>query len=99
VWASPHKPGRDPFWLQTIMRRSVQPATAAVGIKKRIGWHTFSTLIKALGVDAKVVQELMRHASFRTTMNGYTQALDEPKRQAQERLANLIMRTGEVGQA
>jgi integrase len=42
---------------------------------------------KLLGVDARVVQELRRHASFRTTMDSYTQALDEPKRQAQERLA------------
>jgi len=61
--------------------------------------HTFSTLIKSLGVDAKVVQELIRHASFRTTMDSYTQALDEPKRQAQERLADLIMRTGKPGHA
>jgi integrase len=103
VWASPHKQGRDPYWPQTIMRRFIQPAAAAAGITKRIGWHTFrhtfSTLIKSLGIDAKVVQELMRHASFRTTMDGYTQALDEPKRQAQERLADLIMRTGEVGHA
>jgi integrase len=63
-----------------------------------IGWHTFrhtfSTLIKSLGVDAKVVQELLRHASFKTTMDGYTQALEEPKRQAQAALADLIMRTG-----
>lgn len=59
----------------------------------------FSTLIRSLGVDAKVVQELLRHASFGTTMNGYTQALEEPKHQAQERLANLIMRPGKVGHA
>jgi integrase len=59
----------------------------------------FSTLMASLGVEAKVVQELMRHASFRTTMDNYTQALDEPKRQAQERLADLIMRTGKVGHA
>jgi hypothetical protein len=32
-------------------------------------------------------------------MNGYTQALELPKRQAQEHLANLIMRTGKVGHA
>lgn len=67
------------------------------------GWHTFrhtfSTLIKSLGVDAKVVQELLRHASFKTTMDGYTQALEAPKRQAQAALADLIMRTGEVGHA
>jgi integrase len=58
-------------------------AAAAASITKRIGGHTlrhtFSTLIKSLGVDAKVVQELMRHASFRTTMDSYTQALDKPK--------------------
>jgi hypothetical protein len=32
-------------------------------------------------------------------MNGYTQALELPKRQAQAQLANLIMRTGKVGHA
>jgi integrase len=103
VWASPQKQGRDPYWPQMIMRRFIQPAAAAAGITKRIGWHTFrhtySTLLNANGEDAKVVQELMRHASFRTTMDGYTQALDEPKRQAQARLADLIMRTGKVGHA
>ncbi len=31
-----------------------------------------------MGVDATVVQELLRHASFKTTMDGSTQALDEP---------------------
>jgi hypothetical protein len=29
-------------------------------------------------------------------MDGYTQALDEPKRQAQERLADLLMRQNPV---
>jgi len=52
-----------------------------------------------LGVDAKVVQELLRHASFKTTMDEYTQALEQPKRQAQEQLADLIMRTGTTGHA
>jgi len=91
------------LWLSTIMRRYIQPAALKAGITKKIGWHTFrhtfSTLIKSLGVDAKVVQELLRHASFKTTMDAYTQALEEPKRQAQERLADLIMRTGSVGHA
>ena len=32
-------------------------------------------------------------------MDSYTQALDEPKRQAQARLADLIMRTGTAGHA
>ena len=90
VWASPQMDGKQPLWLSTIMRYYVQPAAERVGIKKKIGWHTlrhtFSTLVKSLGVDAEVVQELLRHASFKTTMDSYTQALDEPKRQAQQRL-------------
>ena len=81
----------------------IQTAAKRAGITKKIGWHTFrhtfSTLIKSLGVDAKVVQELLRHASFKTTMDSYTQALDQPKRQAQQSLAELIMRTGKVGHA
>jgi len=103
VWASTQMAGKQPLWLSTIMRYYIQPAARRAGINKKIGWHTFrhtfSTLIKSLGVDAKVVQELLRHASFGTTMDGYTQALEEPKRQAQERLANLIMRPGKVGHA
>ena len=103
VWASPQMHGKQPLWLSTIMRYYIQPAAQRSGIKKKIGWHTFrhtfSTLMKSLGVDAKVVQELLRHASFKTTMDGYTQALDEPKRQAQTQLADLIMRTGKLGHA
>lgn len=103
VWASPHRNGNQPFWLSTIMRYYIQPAAKRAGILKRVGWHTFrhtfSSLVKSLGVDAKVVQELVRHASFGTTMNSYTQALETPKRQAQQQLADLIMRTGTVGHA
>jgi hypothetical protein len=32
-------------------------------------------------------------------MDGYTQALEAPKRQAQAALADLMMRTGKVGHA
>lgn len=103
IWASPQKQGRQPLWFSTIMRYYIQPAARRAGIDKKIGWHTFrhtfSTLIKSLGVDAKVVQELLRHASFKTTMDGYTQALEPPKRQAQQALADLIMRTGKVAHA
>ena len=98
-----HRRSRQPLWLATVMRYYIQPAARRAGIIKKIGWHTFrhtfSTLIKSLGVDAKVVQELLRHASFKTTMDGYTQALEAPKRQAQAALADLIMRTGKVGHA
>lgn len=95
VFASPHAKGTLPYWPQTLMRYFIKPAAARVGITKKIGWHTFrhtfSTLVKSLGVDAKVVQGLLRHASFKTTMDVYTQEMDEPKRAAQSRLVKAIL--------
>jgi integrase len=56
-------------------------------------------LVKSLGVDAKVVQELLRHACFGTTMDGYTQALESDKRHAQAQLASLLMKPARVHHA
>lgn len=54
VWASPHRRGKQPLWLSTIMRYFIQPAVKRAGIQKKIGWHTFrhtfSSLVKSLGV-------------------------------------------------
>ena len=53
--------------------------------------NTYSTLLKANGEDIKVVQELLRHANSRITLDIYTQALTPAKREAQSRVANLIL--------
>jgi hypothetical protein len=39
----------------------------------------------------KVVQELMRHASSRFTLDVYSQARKEAKRQAQQRVVQMIL--------
>jgi integrase len=61
-----------------------------------VGWHTFrhsySTLLIANGKNVKVVQELMRHANSRSTLEIYSQARIENKRKAQQRLAEAIFR-------
>ena len=44
--------------------------------------HSLATNLRALGVDIKVAQELMRHASSRTTLDIYTQAVSQQKRDA-----------------
>lgn len=51
----------------------------------------YSTLLKANGEDVKVVQELMRHANIATTMNVYTMALTPAKREAQSRVADVLL--------
>ena len=45
----------------------------------------------ANGENVKVVQELMRHASTRFTIEIYTQARIEAKRHAQQRLVQAIV--------
>jgi integrase len=85
--ASPVRQGKFPFWGQALLRHYIRPAAVKVGITKRIGCHTFrhsySTLLKASGADIKVMQELLRHASTRVTLDTYTQAVTPAQRAAQ----------------
>lgn len=46
--------------------------------------HTYSTLLRANRADIKVMQELLRHASSRVTMDTYTQACHGTKTQSAE---------------
>ncbi len=79
VFASPHCQGRKPYWGQAIMRHHIHPVLRQLGITKRVGWHTFrhtySTLLRHVGAELKVMQELLRHASVRVTLDTYTQAV------------------------
>ena len=76
------------------MRYHIQPVARKLGIDKHVSWHTFrhtySTLLKANGEDVKVVQELLRHASARITLDIYSQALSPQKRAAQSRVVSMI---------
>jgi site-specific recombinase XerD len=73
VFASPRTKGRQPFWPDTVLAKIIRPAAVRAGIRRRIGWHTFrhtySTTLIANGENVKVVQELMRHANSRCTLD------------------------------
>jgi integrase len=101
VFASPHKNGEQPYWPETPLRCFVQPAAKRVGITKPLGWHTFrrtfATLLKHSGEDVKTVQELMRHANSRLTLDIYAQALTPSKRAAHLKLVELIQPCEEIG--
>lgn len=87
VFASRRHRGRRPYWGQAILRRYIRPVAESVGIQKRIGWHTFrhtySTLLRSVGTEFKVMQELLRHSSLRSTLDVYTQAISPAKHAAQ----------------
>jgi len=47
-------------------------------------------LLKANGEDIKVVQELLRHATIKMTLEVYAQAVTPAKRQAQSKIAGML---------
>lgn len=94
VFASPHTSGRLPYRPDAILQKIIRPAAVRAGITRKIGWHTFrhtfSTLLINNGENVKVVQELMRHASSRCTLEVYSQANAIAKRHAQQHVVAMI---------
>ena len=94
LFASRRHRGRKPIWGQAILRRYVRPAAQRAGVQKRLGWHTFrhtySTLLRSVGTEFKVMQELLRHSSLRSTLDVYTQAISPAKHAAQAAVLDLV---------
>ena len=94
VFASRRHRGRKPIWGQAILRKYIRPVALRVGIQKRFGWHTFrhtySTLLVSVGTEFKVMQELLRHSSLRSTLDFYTQAISPAKHAAQAAVLDLV---------
>lgn len=95
VFASPTMRGKQPYWPDNLMKRYIRPVARKAGIHKNIGWHTFrhsfGTLLKANGEDVKTVQELLRHANSRITLDVYTQAVNSTKRAAQSKVVRMMV--------
>ena len=103
IFASKRYRGRRPYWGQAILRKYIRPAAQRVGIQKRFGWHTFrhtySTLLRNVGTEFKVMQELLRHSSFRSTLDVYTQAVTPAKHAAQAAVISLVFSSAKDGTA
>jgi integrase len=87
--------GRKLYWGQAISRQFILPRAKELGIEKRLGWHTFrhaySTLLSSVGTKFKVMQELLRHSSLRSTLDVYTQAITPSKHAAQDAVMCLVL--------
>jgi integrase len=86
VFASPFIKGKRPYWAESAMTDHIRPAAIRAGVKKHIGWHMFphslATLLGQNGENVNVVQELLRHATTRITMEVYQQAGQDATRAA-----------------
>lgn len=98
VFASPRKKGNQPYWPDALWKRHGRNAVRKADISKRVGFHTFrhtyTTLLTQNGEDVKVVQELLRHANSRITLDLYAQANMDEKRLAQSKLVKLVLQKG-----
>jgi integrase len=83
-----------PRWQESILYRQLKPAAVRAGVGK-IGWHTFrhtySTMLRSVGTDIKVQQELLRHSTIQSTMNVYTQAISVQKHAANSKVVEMIL--------
>ena len=95
VYASVAKNGTQPYWPNSIYRVYIKRAAKKIGLKKRIGWHTFrhtfGTILNANGENPKVIQELLRHATLKVTMDTYVQAVSDEKRNAQNKVVEMLL--------
>jgi integrase len=95
VFASETNNGREPMWFDIALKRQILPAAERAGIKKQIGWHTWrrslATLLATKKENVKVVQELLRHANSKITLELYQQADEGAKREAQKHTASLFV--------
>ncbi len=101
--AGKEKRGKQPLWLSKIMQYHIQPLVRKLGINKHVGWHTFrrtfTSLLTANNENIKVVQELLRHASAKITMDTYSQAQMKDKRRAQLRIATTLHKPERQGRS
>jgi Phage integrase family len=75
--------GVRPYWARVCSEGPYRPAAEKSGIDKIIGWHTFRhSLASLLGnkkESTKTVQEIMRHASSRITLDLYMHGDEDTK--------------------
>lgn len=98
VFASPFTNGKRPYWPDSALKDHIKPAAAAAGITKRVGWHTFrhslASFLGQQGEEVKTVQELLRHATSRITLDVYQQGSTQAKRSALNRVAGILADSG-----
>lgn len=91
--------GKKPLSPDTLLKKIIRPALKKAGIEgKAIGWHSFrhslATNLRSAGVDLKTAQELLRHANSRITLDVYTRAISATKREANNRVMELVFEAG-----
>jgi integrase len=96
VFASARMKGKQPYWMSRIMQHEIKPIALKLEIPLK-GWHTlrhsYTTLLRQNHNDPKVVQDLLRHATYSITANIYDAAVSDEKRGAHRGVLRMVTRT------
>ncbi len=75
------------------MQHFIKPVAAELGVQLK-GFHSllhsYTTLLRQSGNDARVIQDLLRHAAYKLTMDVYDDAVSSEKREAHSGAIRLI---------
>ena len=89
VFATPHGGPLDPESVSAMFDRRVR-AVEVPRIRLHDLRHTFATLALQAGVHAKVVSEILGHASISITLDTYSHAIPSMQDDATSRVAALL---------
>ena len=86
-----------PFYGGWIQQTLLKPLGVKLGIGEHLGWHafrhTYRTLLDEAGAPVGVQQKLMRHANVSTTMNVYGSSTMSAKREANNKVVQMVVGT------
>lgn len=88
-----------PYMSPSLQQRWVRPAGEALGIQG-LGFHSlrhsYRSWLDATGAAPGVTKDLMRHSAIATTFNVYGKALSPEKREANNRVVELLLAPTEI---
>jgi integrase len=83
-----------PYMSPSLQQRWIRPAGEAIGIEG-LGFHSlrhsYRSWLDVTGAAPGVTKDLMRHSAIATTFNVYGKALSPEKREANNRVVELLL--------
>lgn len=88
-----HGRNGNPLRMENMLRNEMKEPLKKAGVTWR-GWHPFrygvGTTLRALGVDIKLIQQILRHSDQRLTMDFYVKPTLDETRKALSKLQGAL---------